>query len=217
MADNWTSRLSEYIDDELDAGERAAAETHLAGCVECREALEELRQVVARAGDVTDAPPDADLWPAIATRIGAAHAARPPVWQRRVSFTIPQAVAAGLVLVLGSAIGVWTLVSGTAGGPGAAPDAPAASVVRASLADETYDHAVGDLEQVLAEGRDRLDPRTYAVIERNLLAIDRAIAASRRALETDPGNVYLNNHLATARQRKLSLLRRATALAHTEG
>jgi hypothetical protein len=126
-------------------------------------------------------------------------------------------VAAGLVLVLGSAIGVWTLVSGTAGGPAAAPDATPAGVVRANLADETYDHAVSDLEQVLAEGRDRLNPRTYAVIERNLRAIDRAIAESRRALEADPGNVYLNNHLATARQRKLSLLRHATALAHTEG
>jgi len=217
VTDDFTSRLSDYLDDELDAGERTAVEAHLERCAECRETLDGLRRVVARARRVTDAPPDADLWPAIATRIGGARAERPPVWRRRVSLTVPQAVAAGLVLVLGSAVGVWTLVSRTGGGPGAAPDAATADVVRTSLADQTYDHAVSDLEQVLAEGRDRLDPRTYAVIERNLRAIDRAIAESRRALEADPGNVYLNNHLATARQRKLSLLRRATALAHTEG
>lgn len=217
MADNWTPRLSEYIDDELDAAGRTAVEAHLESCAECRETLDGLRRVVARAAEVTDTPPDADLWPAIATRIGGARAGRPPVWRRRVSFTLPQAVAAGLTLVLASAAGVWLLVSGTGVGPAGGPDAPPAGVVRASLADDTYDHAVNDLEQVLAEGRDQLDPRTYAVIERNLRAIDRAIAESRRALEADPGNVYLNNHLATARQRKLSLLRRATALAHTEG
>ena len=67
------------------------------------------------------------------------------------------------------------------------------------------------------QGRDRLDPRTYEVLERNLRTIDRAIDEARRALEADPGNVYLNNHLAGARQRKLALLRRATALVHTEG
>ena len=217
MTDNWTARLSDYLDGELDAGEREAVEAHLEGCAGCRETLDELRQVVARARAVTDAPPDADLWPGIATRIGGARAPQSPVWQRRVSFTLPQAVAAGLVLVLASAIGVWTMMSRTAGGPGAAPGAAPADVVRANLADETYDHAVGDLEQVLAEGRDRLDPRTYAVIERNLRTIDRAIAESRRALEADPGNVFLNNHLATARQRKLSLLRHATALAQPEG
>ena len=139
------------------------------------------------------------------------------MWRRRVSFTISQAVAAGLILALAPAAGVWLLLSANGAGRGSGPDAPPADVVRVNLADEAYDHAVGDLEQALADGRDTLDPRTYAVIERNLRAIDRAIAESRRALEADPGNVFLNNHLATARQRKLTLLRRAAALAHTEG
>ena len=217
MTDNWTSRLSEYLDDELDAGERAAIEAHLEACAACRETLAGLRRVVERARTMNDEPPEADLWPAIATRIGQGRVARPPVWRRRVSFTIPQAVAAGLILALASAAGVWLVLSANGAGPAGGPDAPPADVVRVSLADEAYDHAVGDLEQALAAGRDTLDPRTYAVIERNLRAIDRAIAESRRALEADPGNVFLNNHLATARQRKLTLLRRATALAHTEG
>ncbi len=51
------------------------------------------------------------------------------------------------------------------------------------------------------------------VIEANLTAIDKAIAESRAALAQDPADVYLNNHLADARQRKLALLRRAAALA----
>jgi hypothetical protein len=51
------------------------------------------------------------------------------------------------------------------------------------------------------------------VLEENLAAIDRAIDQSRRALAADPANVYLNTHLASARQQKIALLRRASALA----
>jgi hypothetical protein len=51
------------------------------------------------------------------------------------------------------------------------------------------------------------------VLEDNLGAIDRAIEQSRQALGADPANLFLNTHLAAARQRKLALLRSATALA----
>ena len=39
MHDTWNDRLSEYLDGELEPRERAALETHLAGCVECRADL----------------------------------------------------------------------------------------------------------------------------------------------------------------------------------
>ena len=49
MSDVWTDRLSEYLDDELPPGERAALEGHLAQCAECSATLADLRRVVARA------------------------------------------------------------------------------------------------------------------------------------------------------------------------
>ena len=60
-------------------------------------------------------------------------------------------------------------------------------------------------------------PTTINILEANLAIIDKAIEDSRKALDADPANVYLNNHLADARQRKLALLRRATALVETKG
>ena len=51
------------------------------------------------------------------------------------------------------------------------------------------------------------DPREWSE------AIDEAIEQSRKALKADPANLYLNNHFAASRNRKLALLRRATALA----
>lgn len=216
MTDQFSSLLSDYLDDELSARQRDEIEAHLETCAACRQTLAELRQVVARAGQVTDQGPARDLWPDIADRLARTRDAS-SLWRRRFTFTLPQAAAAGLALVLASASGVWLLQSPAGDGRSEPPEPQTTAVTRAGLAEESYDRAIADLEQVLAQGRNRLDPRTYEVIERNLLRIDRAIADARRALETDPGNVYLNNHLTTARQRKLALLRRATALAHTEG
>jgi hypothetical protein len=72
---------------------------------------------------------------------------------------------------------------------------------------------VADLEQILLDQRETLDPRTVVVIERNLRLIDEAIRQARAALDADPANTYLNSHLADARRRKLDLLRRATSLS----
>jgi len=85
-------------------------------------------------------------------------------------------------------------------------------VDNAGVIDAHYDSAVDDLERTLDRGRDRLDPETIRLLEQNLEAIDKAIDQCRRALDADPANTYLNNHLAATRQRKLALLRRATAL-----
>jgi len=83
----------------------------------------------------------------------------------------------------------------------------------ANFADEHYDEAVADLQKTLESGRQALDAETIRVLEENLAAIDRAIDQSRRALAADPANIYLNTHLASARQKKIALLRRASALA----
>ena len=220
MDDQWTSRLSEYLDGELDASERLACETHLASCAECMATLEDLRRVVARAQALSDEPPAADLWPGVESAMGRRRVVPfPKRWQFRIALTLPQLAAAGLVLAAVSAGLAWFVLS--RGGAARSEIAQGATgtgvaVTRASFADESYDHAVADLERTLAERRASLDPKTVASIERSLQTIDRAIAEARQALEADPGNVYLNGYFAATRRRKLELLRQASALARTE-
>ena len=219
--DTWTDRLSEYIDDELAPAERAALEAHLRSCRTCAATLEELREVVAHAATLPARPPANDLWPAIEPQLSASgrDAAVLPFRgraARRFSFTLPQLAAAGIALMVMSGGGVWMLQHGgraTSMPPVAATDPAANPIVPATLTDPRYDEAVSDLEQALEAGRKDLDPTTIKVLETNLAAIDRAIEESRAALAKDPANVYLNNHLADARQRKLALLRGAAALA----
>ncbi len=166
-----------------------------------------------------DTPPEHDLWPGIEARLTGAGSPR-RAWS--VTMTLPQLAMAATLIVAVSA-GVSWLAFGPARetGPATRPivaiaepvDRQQPDVERANFADAQYDAAVVDLERILAEERDTLDPRTVMVIERNLQAIDDAIRQARAALDADPANPYLNSHLADARRRKLDLLRRAAVLS----
>src|SRR5213593_850840 len=210
--DNWTDRLSEYLDGTLAVGERAALEAHLVDCAACTATLEELRRVVARARALDDRAPGADLWPKIAVGIGRATA--PPA-RRYFAFTVPQLIAASVALIVLSGGATWLLRSRAATTPVAiAP--PQAQWLTA--ADRRYETTVAELQGAFVEGRrtGRLDSTTVRILERNLATIDTAIAQARRALAADPGSAYLNHHLADTMRRKLELLRQATALTGTQ-
>jgi anti-sigma factor RsiW len=96
----------------------------------------------------------------------------------------------------------------------AAP-APAGRAVVANFGAERYDHAIADLQAVLTEHRNELDPRTIEVLERNLAIIDEAIEQARRALAADPASSYLHGHIAENMKRKYELLRRAASAVAT--
>ncbi len=217
MSDRWVERLSEYLDGELSATDRAGLEAHLQTCTECSAILGDLRRIVDRARGAEEYVPKRDLWPGIASRIGATPAV-PPRIRRRWTFSLPELAAAAIFLMTLSGGTVWLLRS-TALSPATGPiatapipaGAPVAINARAS-ASQSYAAAIADLERVLAGGRGQLDTTTVRVIEQNLAAIDQAIAQAQRALLADPANLYLNTHLAETMRRKLDLLRQAATL-----
>ncbi len=216
-ADPWTDRLSEYVDDELAPAERLQLEQHLLDCARCREIVDELRDVAAEARTMEDTPPATDLWPAISAALPRAAARS---W--RVTLSLPQALAASVLLMAVSGLAVWTFTErpgSTASPVAVSADAAAGVATPVSLSDVRYDRAVADLTQLLEQRRARLDPRTAKVIERNLATIDRAITEALAALQQEPADTYLAAHVAEQRRRKLSLLRQASTLvlsgAHT--
>jgi anti-sigma factor RsiW len=221
MSDRWTDRLSEYLDAELPAADRAGLEAHLTSCAECSAVLADLGKVVARAEGLEPRGPDRDLWPGIAAAIGAAHhpapRAVPPSSRRekRWSFSLPQLAAAAVLLMTLSGGTVWLLQPPANGTAGTAMTLPAPTAIPArATATQSYAAAVADLERVLADGPNQLDSATVRVIQQNLLAIDNAIAQAQKALSADPANMYLNTHLAETMRRKLDLLRQAATLVH---
>lgn len=214
MDDRWNDRLSEYLDDELDAADRARMETHLQSCEQCRTDLQALAAVVERARGLSDRAPGTDLWNGILARIGAGTSPAAGKPALRFSFTLPQLVAAGLALMLLSGGMVWLARLG-----GTRTDFPSIAAEPAlppvSVADGAYDDAIADLQRTVEAGRGRLDLETVRVLEENLAAIDRGIAQCREALAADSSNVYLNTCLAESRARKLELLRRVASIIDT--
>lgn len=219
MNDLWTNRLSEYIDGELDHTERAELEAHLATCGHCYATLADLRQVVARAKALEDREPAQDLWAGI--RAGLTTDAPIPLRRdrlvrRRFSLTVGQLLAASIALVLMSTGGMWmALRPESASTPIALPEPP-----RPGMRDQNVarwkvqsDMAIVELQDALTLNEAKLDTATVRIVRENLAVIDRAISQAQHALRQDPGNTYLNLHLANTMRQKIELLRRANALA----
>lgn len=224
MHTQWTDQLSAYLDGELPAEPRAALDAHLAECVACRALLQDLRAIVATAPGYQGSAPGRDLWSGIAQAIEDRRTVS--LERRRTvaarTFTLQQLVAASIAFAMMTGAAVYLTVGRQTPAPQVVVEPP--PVVRSptglpvsARAGVAFDQAVNELEQVLDQGRDRLDPKTLQAIENNLRLIDRAIAEARAAIAADPANGYLSGQVAANMRRKLEILRRAaTAIAAAE-
>jgi Putative zinc-finger len=117
--EEWTDQLSDYLDGELAADERARVDAHLRSCAACTAVLNDLKRVVARAASADVRPPQADLWGGIAARIekDASSAAGngvvpfPRRADRRFSFTLPQLAAAAALVIAVSGGLAWQVAA----------------------------------------------------------------------------------------------------------
>jgi hypothetical protein len=201
MHEEWTDKLSEYLDGELADDERIAVEAHLAGCTHCAAVLAELERVVERAQSLQPRPPQADLWAAVAERIDARRSAETvaPVSatgtvsrfgrdshpfkvagaSRRVSFTVPQLAAAAALLVAVSGGAAWEI------GHRAADAARAPAVQASAPAPRTSPDPDADV----ALDRDAADDRAVATVGMADPQYDAAVADLENAVRKGRGRL----------------------------
>jgi hypothetical protein len=227
--EHWTDRLSDYLEESLGIAERRALEAHLEECAECREVLDDLRAIVARAGSLPDRAPERDLWPEIEAALNrsesevidlSSHLRTREPWSRRrqLRMTVPQLAAAGLALAIFSGATSLALVprmqSGDAETAAIAPRGAVMTVSdRAGELAPGYADELRRLEDLLAEHRADLAPATVRILEKNLNIIDRSIEESLAALQEDPGSEFLRAHVDRAFRRKVEYLREASTIA----
>jgi hypothetical protein len=147
---------------------------------------------------------------------------------------MPMAVAAAAVLVAALALYVSFSMPAPAidgpgammadGGPGGAaaslPDQggdAAGTIAQAGVpsfgeTEAEFGRAAEDLLASLEARRDELPPRTLAVIEKSLEAINKAIAETHDAMESDPGNARLGGLMRAMYRRKMTLLNGASEI-----
>jgi hypothetical protein len=229
MQNQWTERISEYVDGELSASDRRDFEQRMDEDPELRRSVAEVRNIVQQAGQLGPVEPERDLWPRIASRLGnasshrsrrrSAPAPRPELWRRLA------VVAAGLVLmVVSGATGWWLHDRATPSLPDLAslerpalrPIDPDAASAGFAEQEERLAESIQELESLLLRFGDRLDPDTREAIASNLEVIDSAIEDAQRALLEDPNDDYLHSHITASLERKVRLLEDAAHLASRE-
>lgn len=100
----------------------------------------------------------------------------------------------------------------TGAGSAVMASATTAPPVTRSPEDVVYDKEINTLSRIVRRQRGGLDASTVAVIEKNVRAVDSAIAQIRAALQEDPGNSLLDGQASRALEMKVELLRRAAML-----
>lgn len=235
----WTDRLSEHLDGSLPDDQAAAVEEHLAECADCRRVASELTEVRRRARALGGTAPSRDLWPEIRARLGENEgvvdlterlAAAP---MARTAGDAPERRAGRGLRTLGRAAAVVALMAAAGAAGWALRGSDPAGAAGALAADATVEGAplsaefagsqetfaagglareAAELERLLAEAPEGVPAETVELLRKNLQVIRAAIAESRAALEIDPDNVYVQEHLQGAVARQRAFLRQASSI-----
>jgi anti-sigma factor RsiW len=225
--ERYLNAIQELVDGTLGPIRRAELELHLESCDACRALAEDLQALATAAQALEPLTPPGRTWQQIATRLraeGRAGSTGPGV-VRRHSVAI-LALAAALVLVVGSSLYLLMRLTpalpkapgpiASAPGPGtqgqpqgnAAAGAPVQAVDIATELALTEKHFQNAIEQASTT-----DPATAAVLQKNLLVMNEAIAESRKALEADPHN--RSTQLYEMLKRKIRFLQDTIALMNS--
>jgi anti-sigma factor RsiW len=207
--------LGDAVDGTLDAERLAEIDAHCRGCADCRELLNDLRDIRAAAARLERHIPSPELWRAIAAQAEPDFTA-PPLRGRHTPTSLSRirqfAAAAAIFVVLGAAawFGAGRQPRGTTGG--AVPDLVRNAASELQLAEQHYENAITALEKLTAERNDALDPSVAAEIAQSLKSIDRAIDDSRAALKSDPDSFVAETSLLEALRMKVALLQETVSM-----
>jgi predicted anti-sigma-YlaC factor YlaD len=195
--------LSEYVDGDLTAAERAEVQHHLDVCQACAAVAADFSRLSRAAAALDPLAPPPQLWPRVADAVRRSRA--------RSGVARWSWLAAAAVLVLAVAVGMqWR--DGSAP-PAAAPDDEPLVVNAALLEMERhYDAAFKDLEQIARTDRAMLDETTGVTIDQSLALMDQAIDESRAAVVQEPSNEPAQQSLMESFKMKLALLQDTVAL-----
>ena len=215
--------LSEYVDDSLDADQRAAVTEHLVGCRACRALVADFSEVRRAAAALGTIEPPARTWARIENQIDRTLRQSSVDRQHSTSHGPADArhdvrrwpwLAAAAARVLATAGGVWLVRPPLGGGTAPATEAATAQSVEAELAqaEQHYEKAISGLEQIANAEKGALDPRTAATLQENMGVVDQAIDESRAALNAQPASDPARRSLLDSFKAKIELLQNTIAL-----
>jgi hypothetical protein len=165
--------------------------------------LNDLRDIRQTAATLERHEPSPHLRQAIAPQLMDPSAPRRVAW-------MPLAMAASVLLVLGTAGWLYFAAHRSATSDSTAQLASAASELQ--LAEQHYENAIAALEKLTSDKQNKLDPQVAEAIAHSLNTIDRAIGDSRAALKAQPDSIVAQTSLLEALRMKVALLQETVSL-----
>jgi len=206
-------QLSLLVDGLLTADEQQLVRLHVRTCASCRGMLADFERVRTAAREIGDIPPPEHVWLEVAGQIRLAQPAASVSTTADRPATQWIGLAAALVLVTA---GLYVFQRANTPPPEAPADTRPASVEAVAdelnLAAAHYEKAIAELEALSKGGDAAVDDAVVAVVQRNLGAIDSAIAESRAALVSNPDSEPARDSLFDALRRKLAVLQTTVSL-----
>jgi hypothetical protein len=213
--------LSEFVDGTLvgDAATRTAA--HVESCPNCGGLVDDLTRLRAAAATLGPIQPPDHVWLEVAGQIrlddhprqvsqpATAPSRRPRVVNQWLGLAAALVIATLGVVLVQRASGP----DGTTGNPSVPGSVEVvAEELRAAMLH--YENAIAELERMAASGDRPLDPAVAATLDESLGVVDQAIADSRQALATEPGNEPARESLFQALRQKVGLLQTTVSLVN---
>lgn len=210
--------INDYVDGALPPGERDTVERHVAGCAQCRQLVDDLREIRRQTAALRPMEPPSRVWTGIERSLQQKKGPYPFFSGKRG--TAPYWLAVAAMFVIATAAGVRFMISPrpapvVAGRTAASTDsADMAKSVEDDLlqAEQHYQRAIAGLEQIANADKGALDPHTAATLQKNLSVIDSAISESRAALKAQPTSEPAQASLLDSFRTKIALLEDTIAL-----
>jgi hypothetical protein len=207
--------IGDYLENSIKPAAKAGLDAHLLTCADCRELLNDFRQIAEKAKELDTETPSDDVWPSIRAHVLAVRRderLRDAAKKERFApvFGRPRArwAWAGALVLVGAAVG---LVVGlrpwkSAVFQPAALAAETQTMAKLAEAEKHYQLAIQAMTEAVSTGQTGFDFRVAALFARDLTAVNSAIAACRAAVTAEPGNLDARVFLLAAYQKKVDVL-----------
>jgi len=216
------ARVRKMINDDLDGvlapEKKAALDSHLQSCPDCRDLGRDFAAIVEKARNLTVLEPTSSAWASIAARVREAEREK-RVRARERKFTVDVLRPAGLRYALAAALALVIIGSGVLVGlRGRGENARARegsmdfTLAKLKEAEDYYAKAVSALSEAVHSRRENMDPRLAAAFQQNLESIDATIQACQQIIRNDPDNLTARNYLLAAYRDKVSFLEEVMGL-----
>ncbi len=239
--------IDELVDGTLDPARASGVRGHARGCTACAARLAETEALVTGMSRLEPMDPPSSLWAGVRAeldRAEATDAARPRFWWWWQGARKQLAWGGALVAATSLCIGVWVWKRGGEPGddPGAtrtpgnsterspatpaevAPTAPVAptdpiddAVAEIQRAEADYQHAIGDLERLVASEKPRWPAAAAAAYDENLASIDAAVERQRAAFRTHPQDLAALDALHASYRKRIDFLQEAVVRGGAAG